>query len=50
MRIRPLSWIFLLLFAGLSLSSCSEELNFDQADQLQVTPTVASSLALCGDP
>ena len=50
MRIRPLSWIFLLLFAGLSLSSCSEELNFDQADQLQVTPTVASSLLYVETP
>ena len=50
MRTRQLYWVFTLLLWGLGLSSCSEELDFDQADQLQITPTVASSLLYIETP
>ena len=32
------------------MMSCSEELDFDQADELQVTPTVSSSLLYLETP
>jgi len=44
MRTRLLFWFFLALLGLFSLNSCSEELDFDQAEDLQVTPTVATSL------
>lgn len=50
MRTRLLSWLCLTLVSGLFLTSCSEELDFDQADELQVTPTVSSSLLYLETP